>query len=180
MVKLQSGIQLDKYCKDILKKIRKIPVIAISSGTCGQARGSLKLIEAFREAVNGFEDKIEIKVTGCHGFCEAEPNVIIFPDEIFYRNLKPENAKEIVNATLTGEIVPEFVHKEGSKEFAHLSEIPFYKKQTRIILGNNPLIDPMNIEHYIAFGGFKSLAKALRRSWFSNRQEVGNRQFSEK
>ena len=83
MVKLQSGEQLNKYCRDILGKARKIPVVVVSSGTCGQARGSLKLIEAFREAVKGFEDKIEIIVTGCHGFCEAEPNVIIFPDEIF-------------------------------------------------------------------------------------------------
>jgi len=51
MVKLKSGEQLDKYCEDILKKARKVPMIAISSGTCGQARGSLKLIEAFQDAV---------------------------------------------------------------------------------------------------------------------------------
>jgi len=162
MVKLQSGAQLDKYCRDISKKARKIPVVAVSSGTCGQARGSLKLIEAFREAVKGFEDKIEIIVTGCHGFCEAEPNVIIFPDEIFYENLKPENAKEIVEATLEGAIVHEFVHKEGSKEFVHLNEIPFYKKQMRVLLDNNPLIDPKDVESYIALGGYKALAKALK------------------
>lgn len=162
MIKFQSSVQLDKYCRDILSKERKIPVISISSGTCGQARGSLKLIEAFKEAVKGLKDEIEIKITGCHGFCEAEPNVIIFPDEIFYRNLKPENARKIVNATLKGAIVHEFVHKKSGKEFAHLSEIPFYKKQTRIILGNNPLIDPRNIEDYIAFGGYKSLAKTLK------------------
>jgi len=163
MVKLKSGEQLDKYCEDILKKARKVPMIAISSGTCGQARGSLKLIEAFQDAVKEIKGEVEIKITGCHGFCEAEPNVIVFPDEIFYRNLKPENAKKIVQATLKGEVVSEFVHKEGGKDFVYLRDIPFYKKQMRIVLGHNPKIDPVNIEDYIAFGGYNSLAKALHR-----------------
>ncbi len=162
MIRFQSGEQLDKYYRDLLKKMRKIPVISVSSGTCGQARGSLKLIGAFKEALKGLEDEIEIRVTGCHGFCEAEPNVIIFPDEIFYRNLKPKDAKEIVEATRKSTIAREFVHKEGSKEYVHLNEIPFYKKQMRVLLGTNPLINPEDIDSYIVLGGYKSLAKALK------------------
>jgi len=138
--------------------------ISISSGTCGQARGSIKVVEAFKEETKG---KVDIKVTGCHGFCEAEPNVIIFPDGIFYQHLKPEDAKEIVERTvLKGEIIDRLLHKDTATgaSFTYQKDIPFYKKQMRLLLGDNPFIDPTNIEDYIARGGYLSLAKALKMS----------------
>jgi len=138
--------------------------ISISSGTCGQARGSTKVVEAFKEESKG---KIDIKVTGCHGFCEAEPNVIIFPEGIFYQHLKPEDAKEIIEKTvLKGEIIDRLLYKDDvtGERFVYQKDIPFYKKQMRLLLGDNPFIDPTNIEDYIARGGYLSLAKALKMS----------------
>jgi len=162
VVRLQSTDELEKFRRRISDKRKDKLVISISSGTCGQARGSLKVVEAFKEAIKGLKDKISIKVTGCHGFCEAEPNVIIFPEEIFYKNLKPENAKRIVEATLRGEIASEFCYKENRSVFVHMSEIPFYKKQMRLILGSNSFIDPTEIGDYIVLGGYQSFAKALK------------------
>ncbi len=147
-----------------LKDKFKERFISISSGTCGQARGSIKLVEAFKKEAKG---NIDIKVTGCHGFCEAEPNVIIFPDGIFYQHLKPEDAKEIIERTvLKGEIIDRLLYKDTAtgETFPYQKDIPFYKKQMRLLLGNNPFIDPTNIEDYIARGGYLSLAKALKMS----------------
>lgn len=164
MVKLLIPRQLEKFRKKLLGGRPQKTVISISCGTCGQARGALKIVEAFKEAVKGLKDRISIKVTGCHGFCEAEPNVIIYPEEIFYRNLVPGDAERIVKDILNGKIVDDLVYKEGEKSFIHLSEIPFYKKQMRILSGKNPLIDPVNIEDYIALGGYNALEKALQKS----------------
>ncbi len=164
MVKLLMAEQLERFRQKILANRPRKTVISISCGTCGQARGALKVVEAFKKAVKGREKKISIKVTGCHGFCEAEPNVIIFPEEIFYRNLKPEDAKRVVASALNGEVVDDLVYKENGNSFIHMSEIPFYRKQMRIISGKNPLVDPVNVEDYIALGGYNALARALQNS----------------
>ncbi len=161
MVKLFTSGQLEKFRQKILANKPGKRSISISCGTCGQARGALKVAEAFKEAAKAHKDKISIKLTGCHGFCEAEPNVIIFPEEIFYRNLKPEDAEIVVKSILDGDIADGLIYRENGNSFIHVHEIPFYKKQMRILSGKNPLIDPVNIEDYIAQGGYKAMAKAL-------------------
>ncbi|MBA7598445.1 Ferredoxin--NADP reductase [subsurface metagenome] len=143
--------------------------VAISSGTCGQARGSLKIVEAFKKEVGNLarEGQVKIRVTGCHGFCEAEPNIIIFPDGIFYQHLKPEDAEEIVEKTvLLGKIIDKHLYKDPrtGKAYTYQEDIPFYRKQMRLLLGDNPLIDPTDIEDYLARGGYQSLAVALEKS----------------
>ena len=153
-----------KELKDLQRELsKKAPekFISITSGTCGQARGSLKLEDAFAKEVKG---KIAVKVTGCHGFCEAEPNIIIYPEGIFYQHLKPEHAKEIIDKTVkSGEILDEHLYKDPKtkKSYIHQQDIPFYKKQQRLLLGDNPFIDPTKIEDYIVRGGYQSLAKTL-------------------
>ncbi|GAH67034.1 unnamed protein product, partial [marine sediment metagenome] len=111
--------------------------IAISSGTCGQARGSLKIVEAFKKEVGKLarEGYVKIRVTGCHGFCEAEPNIIIFPDGIFYQHLKPEDAEEIVEKTvLLGKIIDKHLYKDPrtGKAYTYQEDIPFYRKQMKL------------------------------------------------
>jgi NADH-quinone oxidoreductase subunit F len=158
---IKNQEELQKLYKKILRRRKKIKYISISSGTCGQARGSLKIVSAFREEATG---KVNIKVTGCHGFCQAEPNVIVFPDGIFYRNVKPGDARRIVEATINGEIVDKLLYTDPvtREKFIHQDEIPFYRKQVRLLLGNNPIIDPTDIEDYFAVGGYQSLALALK------------------
>ncbi|NVM55086.1 MAG: NADH-quinone oxidoreductase subunit NuoF [Candidatus Helarchaeota archaeon] len=162
MTKLQSREQFDTFYKKILKKVPKKPLISISGGTCGYARGIINVIDAFKEAIKGYEDDISIKVTGCHGFCAAEPNLTIFPEEIFYKNVKPNDVPKIVQSILNGEIIDNLVITENGKNFIHVNEIPFYSHQSRILLGDNPHIDPTNIEDYIATSGYIALSKALK------------------
>ncbi len=145
--------------------------ITISSGTCGQARGSLEVIEEFQRQVekHNLKDKVTIKITGCHGFCEVEPDVIIrFESEskksIFYQRLKPEDVEEIVSETvLKRKLINRlsYVDSETGKSITYLEDIPFFKKQNRLLLGNNVLIDPTDINDYLSIGGYTALQKTL-------------------
>ncbi len=162
MTKLHSIKEFEELSKKIIEsQDSRKHIISLSSGTCGYASGSIKVEEALKQAVKGYENKIDIKLTGCHGFCAAEPNIIIFPEKIFYKNLKPEDAPNIIQSILKGEIIDNLVISENGTKYDHIYDIPFYKLQKRILTGDNPLIDPTNIEDYIASGGYKALAKAL-------------------
>ena len=162
MTKLHSIGELEELYKNIIKsKDSKKHIISISSGTCGHASGSIEVEEALKQAVKGYEDKIDLKLTGCHGFCAVEPNIVIFPEKIFYKNLKPEDAPNIIQSILTGEIIDNLVVSENGTKYNHIYEIPFYKLQNRILTGDNLLIDPTKIEDYIAIGGYKALTQAL-------------------
>ena len=143
-----------------------IPCVIISCGTCGQARGALKVVEAFKQEIarEGLEDRIKIRVTGCHGFCEVEPNLIIEPEGIFYVRLKPEDVGEIVSETIINKKIIErllYIDPSTEEKITYERDIPFYKNQKRLISGKNTMIDPRKIDDYISSGGYKGLAKAL-------------------
>ncbi len=158
--------------KEKTKKPIKKPCITISSGTCGRARGSLEVVDAFQKQIkrDKLEDKVTLKVTGCHGFCEVEPNVVIstWPDSskaIFYQKINPKDAKKIVNNTISqGKIIDNLLYTDPltGKKTVFYDEIPFFRKQQRLLLGNNALIDPKNINDYLACGGYKGLKKVLK------------------
>ncbi|MCK4759882.1 MAG: NADH-quinone oxidoreductase subunit NuoF [Candidatus Aminicenantes bacterium] len=148
------------------RQSEKKPVLTVSAGTCGQARGSLKVIDSLKKAIknNKLEDKVKIKVTGCHGFCEAEPNIIIQPQDIFYQKVQPKDANDIASHTIIkNEIIDRLLFSDPISEIKVLKEddISFYKKQKRILLGDNALIDPTDIDDYLSIGGYGSLAKVL-------------------
>jgi len=113
----------------------------------------------------GLEGKVELRPTGCHGFCERGPLVLLFPSEILYQKVKPVDVKEIVRETLVnGKILDRMLvtdAKSGSK-FQKESEIPFYKNQKRFILKNNGMINPCEINDYIATGGYSALCKSMK------------------
>lgn len=154
-----------KDLKELQKRLAKEKngrFISITSGTCGQARGSLKLEAALRKQA---KDKIEMKITGCHGFCEAEPNIIIFPEGIFYQHLIPEDAEVIIEKTvLEGKVIDRFLYRDPISGKAHVRQdkIPFYKKQKRLLLGDNPYIDPTRIEDFLKRDGYSALDAALK------------------
>jgi NADH-quinone oxidoreductase subunit F len=148
------------------RKSEKKPVLTVSAGTCGQARGSLKVIKSLEKAIKdqNLEDKVKIKVTGCHGFCEAEPNIIIQPHNIFYQKVQPKDAKDITSQTIIdNKVIDQLLLTDltTGKKISNEKDIPFYKKQKRIILGDNTLIDPTDIDDYLSIGGYLSLVKAL-------------------
>jgi len=148
------------------RKSEKKPVLTVSAGTCGQARGSLQVIKSLEKAIKeeNLEDKVKIKVTGCHGFCEAEPNIIVQPQNIFYQKVQPKDAKDITSQTIINNKVIDqllFTDLATGKKVSNEKNIPFYKKQKRIILGDNTLIDPTDMNDYLSIGGYRSLIKAL-------------------
>jgi NADH-quinone oxidoreductase subunit F len=124
------------------------------------------VIKAFRNEVErqGLGEKIEIRESGCHGFCERGPLVVIRPQKIFYPLVKPEDIPEIISETaVSGRIIDRllYVNPITGEKIVHEDDVPFYKLQKRLVFGSNGEIDPTNIEDYIAIGGYAALAKAL-------------------
>ncbi|NQT55845.1 MAG: NAD(P)H-dependent oxidoreductase subunit E, partial [Desulfobacteraceae bacterium] len=142
------------------------PCITICSGTGCHAFGCEKVTKAFREELKkqGLEGRIDIRTTGCHGFCEKGPVVVINPQNIFYQSVKPEDTEEIVSETLLKNNVIDrllYTHLQTGEKVIKEEDVPFYKGQMRVIFGNNGKIDPTIIEDYIAIGGYTALAKVL-------------------
>jgi NADH:ubiquinone oxidoreductase subunit F (NADH-binding)/(2Fe-2S) ferredoxin/NAD-dependent dihydropyrimidine dehydrogenase PreA subunit len=148
------------------KKDPKRRVIAVCAVPGCGAYGSEKVPPALREELKKrhLGDKVEVIATGCQGFCEKGPIMVIRPEEILYISVKPEDVPEIIEETIVhGRAVERLLYKDPStgQKVVHESQIPFYKYQTRNIFGNNGRIDPNSIEDYIGIGGYAALAKAL-------------------
>ena len=139
--------------------------IFVCEGTGCVSSGADAVYKALKEEISrqGI-GHAEVDFTGCHGFCEQGPNVVVEPEGIFYTHVQVEDAPEIVSSHL-GEGKPVarlFYHDPVTGEaIPHYSEINFYKKQQRVILHNCGHINPEKIEHYIARGGYRALRKAL-------------------
>src|SRR4030042_955214 len=165
--KLSSKKDLEAIQKGLVKKRGpKKPLIAICNGTACRPYGCIHLTEAIKQELvkQGLENKVELRITGCHGLCEKGPIVVIQPGDIFYQQVKLEDVPEILSETaIKGTIIDRLLHTDpitGNK-VVHRDEIPFYRKQERNILGNNVAINPTKIEDYIAIGGYMALVKAL-------------------
>jgi NADH-quinone oxidoreductase subunit F len=167
MKKLRSTKELDDLRGRLIQeRPAEKTCITISSGTCGQARGSIKVIEAFQQKIgsDGFKDNITIRVTGCHGFCEVEPTVLIYPEGILYQKVKPEDADQVISETIINhKIIDRLLYSDPvtQQKFVHEEELPFYKKQNRLVMGKNRFVDPTNIEDYLAVGGYSAFRKVL-------------------
>jgi NADH-quinone oxidoreductase subunit F len=140
--------------------------ISVCGGTGCHAYNCEKVSEAFVEYVKNknVEHQIDIKTTGCHGFCERGPIVVIYPDRIFYQRVKPEDVTEIVDGLLNGKRIIDrllYIDPVTNQKMIHVDDIPFYKKQHRLILGNNGRIDPTKIEDYCELGGYQALKSVL-------------------
>ncbi len=167
MEKIKSPAELEALRQSIIdKRDPRKPCITLCSGTGCRAYASEKVNLAFEGELKkqGLEDKVEIKRTGCHGFCEKGPLVVIHPEEIFYQRITEEDVPEIVTETLiNGKVVERllFTDPATGEQILHENEVPFYKRQLRTIFGNNLKIDPTNITDYLACDGYSALAKAL-------------------
>jgi len=110
----------------------------------------------------GVIDKVQIVKTGCFGFCEKGPIVKVLPEDTFYVEVKPEDAKEIINEQIVkGREVTRLLYNKEKKSNETVEEIQFYQKQLRIVLRNCGVINPENIDEYIARDGYLALEKAL-------------------
>ena len=140
--------------------------VLVCGGTGCTSSGSKQIIEEFETQLKNFDIDKEVKVvqTGCFGFCAMGPIVIVYPEGSFYSMVKKEDVAEIVEQhLLKGKIVTRLLYNETVEEDSvkSLNEIDFYKKQHRVALRNCGVIDPENIDEYIACDGYKALGKAL-------------------
>ncbi len=142
-----------------------IPTIVISAGTCGQASGANDLIRAAKRELLSREltDRIHLRITGCHGFCEAEPSVLVEPRGTFYPKVGPGEMVGIIEAITRDEVLENllFVDPHTGAPVEKQTDIPFYQKQVRTILSRNEKIDPIRIYDYIENDGYAALARVL-------------------
>ena len=139
--------------------------IMVCGGTgCESSRSDQiykNLIQAAKDL--GVEDHVEVVKTGCFGFCEQGPIVKVLPEDAFYVRVKPEDAETIIKEhCIKGRFITKLLYdKTPHKAYDEVEDIPFYKKQKRIVLKNCGSIDPENIDEYIAADGYKALEKVL-------------------
>ena len=158
---------MEEFRKNVLsKRDPNKPCITLCSGSACNASGSIEVAAAIEEEIQkqGLSADVDIRRTGCHGFCERGPIVVIHPEEICYFNIVPKDVPEIVSETIKEKRVVErllYTDPSTNEKIIHESEIPFYKYQERIVFGFNSKIDPKNIDDYLAIGGYAALAKAL-------------------
>lgn len=141
-------------------------LVTICAGTGCQGHGCNTVKEALEAEIKkqGVSDHAEIRSTGCHGFCEKGPLVVIHPQKIFYQQVKPEDVPDIIQKTvLKGAVLDRLLYTDPNtkEKITYEYQVPFYSKQQRIILGFNGQIDPTSIEDYLAVGGYEALAKAV-------------------
>ncbi len=141
--------------------------ILVCGGTGCTSSGSMKILETLNAELKaqGIEDEILVVRTGCFGLCSLGPIVIVYPEGSFYAQATPEGVKRIVDEhLLKGEVCKDLLYKETVKDdgsIISLYETNFYKKQKRIALRNCGVIDPENIDEYIATEGYQALYKVL-------------------
>lgn len=167
MVRLKSIEDLERLRSEIESKRDPMkPLVAICAGTGCISLGAGLVVSAFHKDVlrRGLEKEIEIKETGCPGFCEKGTLVVVYPQGIYYLGVQPDDVPEIVEETiLKGKLVNRLLYKnpETGERATLENDIPFYKHQVRHLIKNNIKIDPKNIEDYIALGGYRALSRVL-------------------
>jgi NADP-reducing hydrogenase subunit HndC len=167
MPKINSPAELEELRKSILsKRDPNKPCITLCSGTACHASGSKEVAASIEEEIKkqGLSAKVDFRKTGCHGFCEKGPIVVIHPEKICYLQIEPKDVPEIISQTVKGKKIVEhllYIDPSTDEKIVHEFEIPFYSNQERLVFGSNGEIDPASIDDYLALGGYSALAKAL-------------------
>lgn len=167
MALIKSPEELEKLRAEILSRRDPAkPCISICAGAGCLASGAAEVIEAFETEIakQGLEAEVDTRGTGCPGFCERGPLLVIFPEEICYLKVQPEDVPEIVSQTIKEKkIVERLLYEDPStnETVTKESDIPYYKHQHKLILCDNIKIDSKKIDDYLAIGGYSALAKVL-------------------
>lgn len=167
MSRINSPAELEEFRKGILsKRDPNKPCITLCSGSACHASGSGDVAASLEEEIKkqGLSAEVDIRRTGCHGFCERGPIIVIHPEEICYFQIEPKDVPEIISQTIKEKKIIErllYTDPETHEKIIHESDIPFYKHQERLVFGSNGSIDPKSIDDYLAIGGYAALAKSL-------------------
>jgi len=140
--------------------------LMVCAGTGCVACGSFGIKDSLEQEIQkrGLENEVSVVTTGCNGFCGRGPLLVVMPDKVFYKSLKPEDIPFLVEEhLLKGRPVQKlmFVPSERKEPIPLISDIPFFKKQVLLVLRNKGIIDPENIWDYIARDGYSALEKTL-------------------
>lgn len=165
--RLTSRQALDEL-REALNKKRDLnkPTVAICTGTGCLAYGCRDVVSAFREEIRkrDLEERVEVRATGCHGFCERGALLTLYPQGIFYQRVKREDVPDIISETiLQGKILDRllYVDPNTGERYVYEKDVPFFGKQQRLLMSDSSRIDPTSIEDYIAGGGYSALTRAL-------------------
>jgi len=162
-----SGADLKELCRTIREsRVTGARRVSVCGGTGCRAYQCVAVAQALRDELDrqGAGEQVELKVTGCHGFCERGPLVVVYPERVMYQRVACEDTAEIVSESILGNKVIErlvYADPTDEKRIPLEPEIPFYRKQERVLFGANGQIDPTRIEDYFALDGYTALAKAL-------------------
>jgi NADH:ubiquinone oxidoreductase subunit F (NADH-binding)/(2Fe-2S) ferredoxin len=166
MEKLKSVTELKELRKSLEGKTFDPDKLRarVCCGTACTATGAHKVIKSFEKEAANSGVEVEIVKTGCQGICQKGPVLKVEPIDIFYQRTKPENVSSIMSYSMLGNLpYRQGLYRDNilTEPIPEMTDIPFYKKQVRIALRNNGVIDPNNIDHFIAVGGYAGLEKAL-------------------
>ncbi len=167
MKRLKTADELKQLRDEILSQCDPNRTCVVTSvGTCGLVRGATDVAQAISKALSdlGLKDSIDVRTTGCHGFCEIEPVVVIYPERILYQQVTPADITKIISeSVIKNKVIKRLLYRDPAtgKKIIREQDIPFYGKQNRLLLDSNRLIDPHKIEDYLAIGGYSALPKVL-------------------
>jgi NADP-reducing hydrogenase subunit HndC len=167
MSRINSPAELEEFRKNILsERDPNKPCITLCAGSACVATGSGDVALSLEAELvkQGLGDKVDLRKTGCHGYCERGPMIIIHPEEISYFQVQPKDAPEIISETIKEKKIIKrllYTDPDTKEKIVKESEIPFYKYQERLVFGSNGSIDPKSIDDYLAIGGYSALQKAL-------------------
>lgn len=164
MPRLSSIHELRNLRVSIIDSVDKNkPCIVVPAGTCGIASGAGDLIRTIKREIltKGLAKKLGLRITGCHGFCQMEPSVLVEPRRVFYPKLNPEKIVRIVEAAVKDEVLTDMLYRdtETGEPVEKQDDIPFFHQQVRRLLAWNEKVDPTRISDYIANGGYSVLER---------------------
>ena len=168
MRKLTTVEELAEYRNRILAERDyeyQKPTLVVCAGTGGQASGANDVIRKIKRYIldQFLQEKVDLRITGCQGFCEMDPFIVVQPGKHLYPKLKMEDVPRVIQAAIGGYVDEDLIYKD-SKELRPChsqTDIDFFKKQTRTILGTNEKLDPIRIIDYIEQDGYAAAQKVL-------------------
>lgn len=165
--KIKTASDLERLAKAAAKENSAYDkIVTICAGTGCSASGCRDVLSSLQTELKSkkLDKNIKVRATGCHGFCEQGPLLVIEPQNIFYCHVSPEDIPEVISETIQkGKSIERLLYLDlaSKKRITHEKDIPFYKAQDRVLLGQNKYIDPCNISDYIAQDGYKAFVKAV-------------------
>jgi len=168
MMKMLTVKQFREFRRHLLAErhtVYEVPTLVVCAGTGGQASGASDVIRVIKRYVleRSLQGKVALRITGCQGFCEMDPFILVQPGKHLYPRLEMKDIPSVIDAAVGGYVNENLIYREPRtlEKYACQNDIPFFKKQIRTILGHNEKLDPIRIFGYVEQGGYAAAEKVL-------------------